>query len=313
MKPLSMDLRQRVLEALEDEPSSLKVAKRFKVSGSAVRKLRLKVKRTGSLEPRPLPGRERMVKGSVEEDLRRIVDEYPDATLKVLCELLADQSGVSVSETTMFRQLQRMGFAQKKALYASEQNRPDVIELRDHFRRNMRRLPSARLIFIDESGVNLGLTRAEARAPRGKRIVDYAPGNSWESYSVVAGLRRTGVIAPMLLKGAMNTSSLLAWVKSELGPKLGPGDIVVWDNLSIHYNPEVARVIKERGACLRFLPPYSPEFNPIEKAWSKMKALLRVIKARSFDALVAGVGEALGAVTPEDSEGWFAHAGYAVS
>jgi len=114
MKPLSMDLRRRILRALEDEPSSLIVAARFDVSASAVRKLRLKARRTGCIEPDPLPGRERLVTGEAEDRLREIVGEHPDATLKVLCELLGSEAQVAVSETTMWRQLERMTITLKK-------------------------------------------------------------------------------------------------------------------------------------------------------------------------------------------------------
>lgn len=114
MKPISVDLRVRILEALEEEPSSLIVAARFKVGASSVRKLRLKMERTGVIEPGTAPGRERLVKGKHEDRLRRLVREYPDATLNVLCELLADVTGVSVSETTMWRQLERMDITLKK-------------------------------------------------------------------------------------------------------------------------------------------------------------------------------------------------------
>lgn len=109
-----MDLRQRIITALEEEPSSIAVGARFEVSASAVRKLRLKAERTGSIEPDPLPGRERLVSGDVEDRLRELVREHPDATLKVLCELLAAETDVSVSETTMWRQLERMGITLKK-------------------------------------------------------------------------------------------------------------------------------------------------------------------------------------------------------
>jgi putative transposase len=114
MKAISFDLRSRIIEALEAEPSSLKVAERFKVSGSSVRKLRLKLERTGDFAAGHAPGRERLVKGKDEKKLRRLVEKYPDATLVVLCELLADETKLEISETTMWRQLQRMGLTLKK-------------------------------------------------------------------------------------------------------------------------------------------------------------------------------------------------------
>ncbi len=169
-----------------------------------------------------------------------------------------------------------------------------------------------RLVFIDESGVNLSQTRAEARGPRGQRVVDHVPASKWETYSVIAGLRQTGIIAPMVLAGAMNGDALLTWVDEALAPELRPGDVVVWDNLSLHTSAQVAAIIYQRGASVVFLPKYSPDLNPIELAWSKMKSILRKIKARTADALVDGLGEALSAITAGDACAWFKHAGYAV-
>ena len=165
-------------------------------------------------------------------------------------------------------------------------------------------------MFVDESGINLAMTPTRARAPRGERVVDRVPGGTWETYSVIAGLRNSGVVAPMMLPGAMNTEALLAWVHSELIPTLMPGDIVIWDNLRIHKDPAVAAALADAGVRLEFLPPYSPEFNPIEEAWSKMKSLLRVAKARTIDQLLAALGDALSAISAADCLGWFLHAGY---
>lgn len=170
----------------------------------------------------------------------------------------------------------------------------------------------SRLVFVDESGINLAQTPVYGRAPRGDRVVDHVPGGRWETYSVIAGLRSAGVVAPMMIRGAMNTASMLFWVQNELAPELSPGDIVIWDNLSIHKDPDVVAAIKATGARLEFLPPYSPELNPIEETWSKVKSILRVVKARTFAALVDGLGDALRAVSPADCLGWFGHAGYAL-
>jgi transposase len=140
--------------------------------------------------------------------------------------------------------------------------------------------------------------------------MDHVPGNRWETYTIIAGLRSTGIIAPMVIAGAMNTEALRVWVSEVLAPRLRRGDIVVWDNLSIHRDPDVAALIRARGAKLRFLPPYSPEFNPIEEAWSKLKAILRVASARTIAALVVAIGDAFRAISRRDCRGWFTHAGY---
>jgi transposase len=187
-----------------------------------------------------------------------------------------------------------------------------VIAARERFSRRMLRWPFRSLVFVDESGVNLSQTRAQAWAPRGQRIAEQIPGRR-ETYSVIAALRSTGIIAPMVLAGAMNTDALLAWIEQVLAPQLRRGDVVIWDNVGFHNAPEVAKAVKKRGARLEFIPPYSPEFNPIEEAWSKMKSILRAAKARAADALVDALDDALSAISPTDSTGWFRHAGYATT
>jgi len=177
----------------------------------------------------------------------------------------------------------------------------------------MRRWPADKLVFIDESGVNLALTRRQAWGPRGERVVDDVPVGRWETYSVIAALREEGVTAPMVLRGAMDTESMRAWVRTQLAPTLRRGDIVVLDNISFHDDQEVAELIARRGARLEFLPPYSPDLNPIEEAWGKVKTILRAAKARVLEALIWALDEGLSATSPQDCQGWFQHAGYRVS
>lgn len=176
----------------------------------------------------------------------------------------------------------------------------------------MRRWPVDKLVIVDESGVNLAFTRKEAWGPRGERVVDDVPHGRWESFSVVAALRTTGIAVPMLLRGAFDGPATRVWVREQLAPTLRPGDIVIWDNIGIHDDQEIAETIAARGARLEFLPPYSPDLSPIEPAFSKMKAWLRAAKARVADALVSALDEALSAITPQDCLGWFRHCGYRV-
>jgi transposase len=166
---------------------------------------------------------------------------------------------------------------------------------------------------VDESGVNLSMTRKEAWAPRGERIVDNVPGRRWETFTLIAALSVDGVRAPLLLPGAMNTEGLRVWVRDQLAPLLQPGDIVIWDNLGIHGDAEVRRLVRAMGARIEFLPAYSPDLNPIETAWSKAKALLRATAARTWGALIDGVSRALQAITPMDALNWFCHSGYLCS
>jgi len=181
------------------------------------------------------------------------------------------------------------------------------------FCQRRQRWRSKRLWFVDESGVNLALTRTSGWAPRGERLVDHVPGRRWETFTLIAALSLDGVHAPLLLPGAMNTEAMRVWTRECLAPLLQRGDVVVWDNLGIHDDFEVRLAVEGAGARLEFLPPYSPDFNPIEQAWSKTKANLRRLGARTWRRLVSAVGDALHAITPTDSAGWFRHCGYASS
>jgi transposase len=170
-----------------------------------------------------------------------------------------------------------------------------------------------RLIFIDESGINLSMARACARSIRGQRATGHVPKNWGGSVTLCAGIGLRGVVAPLYLPGSMKGEYFEAYVEQFLLPELRPNDIVVMDNLSVHKMVVVRNLIEAAGAKLLFLPPYSPDLSPIEPAWSKVKALLRRSAARSYDALFDAVTAALRAITREDARGWFGLCGYGPS
>jgi transposase len=167
------------------------------------------------------------------------------------------------------------------------------------------------LKFIDEIGLNLGLTRLYGRAAPGERVCEGTPDYSGPHYTSLAALGLQGVSAPWIFEGAMTSLAFETYVQAELAPTLRRGDIVVLDNLSAHKSAEARRLIEARGAQLLFLPPYSPDFNPIELCWSKVKAVLRAAKARTFKALLKALRQALQSVSRADIRAWFAHCGYA--
>ncbi len=154
------------------------------------------------------------------------------------------------------------------------------------------------------------MTRLYARAPRGARAVDRVPRNHGQPTTLIAALSTAGLGAAMTLPGAADGAAFTAYVRERLAPTLRPGDLVFLDNVSIHQGPAVWEAIEARGATLRFLPPYSPDFAPIEQAFSKLKALLRAAGPRTQAALDAAIAEALDAVTAADAAGWFTHCGY---
>jgi transposase len=166
------------------------------------------------------------------------------------------------------------------------------------------------LLFLDESAVNTAMVRDYGRCPKGERLVGSAPAGLWETSTLVAAIGLDGVVAPMVIDGPLNGDSFAQYIETSLIPELQPGNILIMDNLPVHKSKRVADAIAAAGCTLVFLPPYSPDLNPIENMWSKVKALLRAAAARTFLAVVDATGDALRSITPEDCEGYFRHCGY---
>jgi len=171
-------------------------------------------------------------------------------------------------------------------------------------------LDPERLVFIDETGASTKMARLHGRAPRGQRLRVGVPHGHWKTTTFVGALRLGGMTAPMVLDGPMDGAWFVAYVEQVLVPTLSPGDIVVLDNLPAHKAAAAREAIEAVGANLLFLPPYSPDFNPIENAFSKLKALLRKAAARSIDQLWAAIAAAIDTFTPQECANYFAAAGY---
>jgi transposase len=172
-------------------------------------------------------------------------------------------------------------------------------------------VPVGNLVFIDESSATTDMQRRRGRAPRGERCVAAGPAGHWKGATLIGAVRVDGPLACATLDGAVDTASFLAWVNHDLCPQLRRGDVVVMDNLSSHKSPDVAAAIEATGAQLAYLPPYSPDFNPIEPMWSKVKEALRSAAARTLDALGDAVARAMASVTADDCLGFFTTSGYA--
>ena len=220
--------------------------------------------------------------------------------------------GVSGSRMIICRALQKLGLPLKrKTPHASERDTPEVQEERREFAEEVEPIEPRRLVFVDETGVTTAMTPAYGRAPKGERVEASAPA-SWESVTVIAAMGLDGVRAPLAFEGAVNAATFLAYVEQVLVPALRRGDVVVFDNLSSHLSPAVSEAIGRAGAVVLPLPPYSPDFSPIEEMFSKFKEFLRRIGARAKEHLYDAIGEGLREVTPEDILGWFRHAGLCV-
>jgi transposase len=173
-------------------------------------------------------------------------------------------------------------------------------------------LDATRLVFLDESGVNTGMTRLYGRAAKHKRVIDAVPDTRFHRTTILSSVRLDGTTIPFVFEGALNGDIFRVYITQLLVPSLKPGDIVIMDNLSSHKVSGIADAIEAAGAAVIFLPPYSPDLNPIELMWSKIKAILRKLKIRAKELLVDAIAYAFNCVSTSDISGWFKHDGYAL-
>ncbi|MEE8578389.1 MAG: IS630 family transposase [Hyphomicrobium sp.] len=311
-KPLSNDLRIRLVTAVDGGLSRRSAARRFGVAASTAIKWVDRWRQTGDIGARPQGGdrRSHRIEAHAEEVLA-LIDEMPDITLGEIADHLDEAHGLTVAQSTVWRLLDRRGMTfKKKTAHASEQQRVDVLRRRRVWFDTQPILEPVRLVFIDETGASTKMARRYGRAPRGERCRAPVPHGHWKTTTFVGALRLKGMTAPMVLDGAMHGAAFLAYVEQVLVPTLTPGDIVIMDNLPAHKSLAVRHAIEAAGAELRFLPPYSPDFNPIEMAFSKLKAFLKKTAARTIDDLWDAIAQGIDTFTPTECENYFAAAGY---
>jgi len=203
-----------------------------------------------------------------------------------------------------------LAFGTKKTLKASEQEREDVAESRKKWADFQKTTLAERLVFLDESCAKTNMTRLRGRSHAGERCNARVPCGHWQTLTMLSSIRLDGSTECIVIDGAMDSAMFSEYIAQMLCPTLRPNDIVIMDNLSPHKNPKVAEHIKKCGAELVYLPPYSPDLNPIENMWSKVKQVLRGMEAQTYDALEAGIAQALDLVCASDAQGWFKNCGY---
>ena len=201
--------------------------------------------------------------------------------------------------------------AQKKTLIAAEQDRPDIARRRAQWTTYQDRIDPARLVFIDETWTKTNMAPLRGWAPRGQRLKAKVPHGHWKTMTFLGALRHDGVEAPWLIDGPINGERFRLYVEKVLVPTLRPGDIVIMDNLGSHKSKAVRSAIRAAGARLFFLPKYSPDLNPIEQFFAKLKHWLRKAAGRTADAVYEAIGPILDRVTSAECANFFAHAGYA--
>jgi transposase len=310
-KPYSVDLRVRVVEAVDEGATRQEAAERFGVSVSSAVRWHQAWRYEGTIEAKPYGGSRSPLEDHAEE-IVTVIEEQPDLTLDEIVAVLRKRK-IPGSRTALFRFLERHAVTSKKVLRAAEQERTDVARARRRWIREQGLLDTTHLVFIDETSVNTNMTRLFGRAPRGERVIGRVPFSAWKTVTFVAALRHDGMTAPMMIKGAMNGEAFLAYVDQCLVPTLKRGDIVVMDNVSVHRVEGVREAIEAAGAALRYLPPYSPDLNPIELSYSAFKAFLRKYAERTEEALRRRSGQFVRRLSAKACANFFAHAGYAAT
>ena len=310
-KTLSEDLRSRLIAAAAGGMSRRAAAARFGVAiASAVRWVH-EWRTTGTTCAKPKGGDQRSHRIEAYRDIiLGAVDAQVDITLVELVDMLRRDYGASFAPSTIWRFLDRHAMTFKKTAHASEQERPDVAARREAWFEAQSELDPEHLVFIDETGASTKMARLRGRARRGQRCRAPIPHGHWKTTTFTGALRLGGMTAPMVLDGPMNGDAFLAYIEQVLAPTLAPHDVVIMDNLPAHRRTVIRAAIKAKGDSLHDLPPYSPDFNPIENAFSKLKSILRKAAARTIDDLWDGIRDALPTFTPQECANYFTAAGY---
>lgn len=201
--------------------------------------------------------------------------------------------------------------ALKKTVFATEQNRPDVARRRDWWKRHQSKIDASRLVFIDETWAKTNMARTHGWWRRGVPLKAHVPHGHWRTMTFIAALRCDGITAPCVLDGPINGASFRAYIEQMLVPALKPGDIVVMDNLGSHKSGAVRKAIRSAGARIFFLPPYSPDLNPIEQVFAKLKTLLRKAEERTIEGVWTRIGSLLDCFTPGECANYLRNSGYA--
>ena len=312
-KPYSVDLRERVVAAVETGGLSChRAAAQFGVGVSTAINWVRRLRETGSVAPGQMGGHKpKSIAGAHRAWLLERTKEK-DFTLRGLVAELAER-GLKVDYRTVWSFVHAEKLSFKKTVVAGERDRPDVARRRAQWAKYQNKIAPERLVFIDETWTKTNMAPLRGWAPLGMRLPAKVPHGHWNTTTFLAALRHDRIDAPWLLDGPIDGESFQTYVEKILAPTLRPGDIVIMDNLGSHKGKAVRRLIRAAGAKLIFLPKYSPDLNPIEQVFAKLKHLLRKAAARTIDALCAAIGQLLTAFTQNECANYFRNAGYALT
>lgn len=305
----STDIRGRVIASVESGSSRREAAEQFDVSPSSAIKWVATYRTTGSWAAKPRGGSTSPLEKHANF-LLTLIERQSDLTLdEVVCVLR--KQGIRSSRTSVWRFFKRHNITFKKTLHAAEQQRADVARARRRWMRAQGMFDPAHLVFLDETAANTKMMRVSGRCLRGERLIGQVPHGHWKTITFVGALRCKGMTAPYVIDGAMKGKTFLDYVEHHLAPTLRRNDTVVMDNLPAHKAAGVREAIEARGAVLRYLPQYSPDLNPIEMPFSKLKAYLRKMAERTIPRLRRRIRTFARNLTAREAKNYFRHAGYA--
>jgi transposase len=312
MKAYSLDLRQRIVATLKAGEKKNQVALLFKVSLSTVKRLWKRQTEGSDLAPLAPPGRPPLIRPDQYASLAQQVKLAPDRTQAEYAQFWQQHHQVRASQSTLSRTLARMKVSRKKkTLQASERDETK----RATFRAKQADLDPTKLVVLDETATNLGLTSLYGYSPIGERVYGSVPRNYGKNLTMLAALTLAGMPAEtaVFFEGGTDRLTFELYIRDFLCPTLSPGQIVILDNLAAHDSAEVRAAIEACQCEVLFLPPYSPDLSPIELAFSKIKQYLRQVGARTRQALEEALQQALTLITPQDAEAYFKHCGYSLA
>ncbi|MGH8534072.1 MAG: IS630 family transposase [Gammaproteobacteria bacterium] len=308
-RPYSMDLRERALARVQAGESVRVVARALSVSPSSVVKWSQRFRATGSAVAGKMGGhRPRLLVGAHAAFLRERIAQG-DFTLRGLVAELAGR-GLKVDYRTVWTFVRDEGLSFKKSVLPSEQDRADIARKRARWKAYRGQIDPRRLVFIDETWAKTNMAPLRGWGLRGKRLKAKTPYGHWKTMTFLAALRHDRIDAPWVIDGPINGESFRLYVEKVLVPTLKRGDIVILDNLGSHKSKAVRTAIRAVGARLFFLPPYSPDLNPIEQVFAKLKHLLRKAAERTVDATWKRIGALLDCFSPNECQAYLANAGY---
>ena len=309
-KPYSLDLREQAMAWLAAGESSSVVAAALSVAVSSVIKWAARERQFGSVAPGRMGGhRPFAISGKHRFFVLQQIEKTPHVTLQALSEALAAH-GLKVLQRQWGASWRASAKALKKTVLTAEQIRPDIARRRRRWIHYRGRIDPHRLVFIDETWIKTNMAPLRGWGTRGERLITHVPHGHWQTMTFIGALRHDRIEAPWVLNGPINAGAFKTYVRAELIKTLKPDGIVVLDNLNSHKGKAVRAMVRSIGARLVFLPSYSPDLNPIEQAFAKIKHTMRKAMRRSVAAVECAVADTLDTITPQECANYLANAGY---